>query len=250
MTQSSLAYELIRQCSHIDVALFRALRSSLEAFSADAAVPLRTSAFPRLLGAALGLSARLGMPSGDAFALLITTKTVHGVLHHVEEQADTYEGLKVTLHLTDKLLQRAALPPLCENDPINGLKRLLTSWHETVDLHGASLQTLHGSVAKEIGRRQANERNKQAFRRDPRMTRDQADAEHLQLEMPAPESHLLPREVEVLVYLSKGFSVADMVSLSGLRAHAVNSILRAIYRKLAVGSRAEAAVLASKMGLV
>lgn len=62
--------------------------------------------------------------------------------------------------------------------------------------------------------------------------------------------HLTPRETEVLTYLSKGFTIKEIASLMGIRWFTVNDHIKAIYRKLNVSSRAEAAVLASKQGLV
>ncbi|HNU11102.1 MAG TPA: response regulator transcription factor [Rubrivivax sp.] len=68
---------------------------------------------------------------------------------------------------------------------------------------------------------------------------------------PAPEHEpLTPRETEVLTYLSKGFTIKEIASLMGIKWFTVNDHIKSIYRKLNVSSRAEAAVLASKQGLV
>ncbi len=61
---------------------------------------------------------------------------------------------------------------------------------------------------------------------------------------------LTPREVEVLTYLSKGFTIKEIASLTGIKWFTVNDHIKSIYKKLNVSSRAEAAVLASKQGLV
>jgi len=61
---------------------------------------------------------------------------------------------------------------------------------------------------------------------------------------------LTPRETEVLTYLSKGFTIKEIAGLIGIKWFTVNDHIKAIYRKLNVSSRAEAAVLASKQGLV
>jgi DNA-binding NarL/FixJ family response regulator len=67
----------------------------------------------------------------------------------------------------------------------------------------------------------------------------------------APEhERLTPRETEVLTYLSKGFTIKEIASLMGIKWFTVNDHIKSIYRKLNVSSRAEAAVLASKQGLV
>lgn len=62
--------------------------------------------------------------------------------------------------------------------------------------------------------------------------------------------HLTPREVEVLTFLSKGFTIKEIAELMGIKWFTVNDHIKSIYRKLNVSSRAEAAVLASKQGLV
>jgi DNA-binding NarL/FixJ family response regulator len=70
-------------------------------------------------------------------------------------------------------------------------------------------------------------------------------------EKPAPEcERLTPRETEVLTYLSKGFTIKEIASLMGIKWFTVNDHIKSIYKKLNVSSRAEAAVLASKQGLV
>lgn len=61
---------------------------------------------------------------------------------------------------------------------------------------------------------------------------------------------LTPRESEVLTFMSKGFTIKEISNLMGIRWHTVNDHIKAIYRKLNVSSRAEAAVVASKHGLV
>lgn len=70
--------------------------------------------------------------------------------------------------------------------------------------------------------------------------------------IPAPPhlGHLTARESEVLTYLSKGFTIREISELLGIRWFTVNDHIKAIYRKLEVSSRAEAAVLAAKQGLV
>jgi two-component system, NarL family, nitrate/nitrite response regulator NarL len=70
---------------------------------------------------------------------------------------------------------------------------------------------------------------------------------------PAPvadHERLTPRESEVLTYLSKGFTIKEIANLMGIKWFTVNDHIKSIYKKLNVSSRAEAAVLASKQGLV
>ena len=61
---------------------------------------------------------------------------------------------------------------------------------------------------------------------------------------------LTPRESEVLTFLSKGFTIKEIASLMGIKWFTVNDHIKSIYKKLNVSSRAEAAVLATKHGLV
>jgi two-component system, NarL family, nitrate/nitrite response regulator NarL len=61
---------------------------------------------------------------------------------------------------------------------------------------------------------------------------------------------LTPRETEVLTFLSKGFTIKEIANLMGIKWFTVNDHIKSIYKKLNVSSRAEAAVLASKQGLV
>ncbi|HET8694292.1 MAG: response regulator transcription factor [Burkholderiales bacterium] len=67
---------------------------------------------------------------------------------------------------------------------------------------------------------------------------------------PLDHERLTPRESEVLTYLSKGFTIKEIAALMGIKWFTVNDHIKSIYKKLNVSSRAEAAVLASKQGLV
>lgn len=67
---------------------------------------------------------------------------------------------------------------------------------------------------------------------------------------PVDHERLTPRESEVLTYLSKGFTIKEIANLMGIKWFTVNDHIKSIYKKLNVSSRAEAAVLASKQGLV
>jgi two-component system, NarL family, nitrate/nitrite response regulator NarL len=70
------------------------------------------------------------------------------------------------------------------------------------------------------------------------------------MQQPAECERLTPRESEVLTYLSKGFTIKEIANLMGIKWFTVNDHIKSIYKKLNVSSRAEAAVLASKQGLV
>jgi len=67
---------------------------------------------------------------------------------------------------------------------------------------------------------------------------------------PLDHERLTPRESEVLTFLSKGFTIKEIANLMGIKWFTVNDHIKSIYKKLNVSSRAEAAVLASKQGLV
>lgn len=74
---------------------------------------------------------------------------------------------------------------------------------------------------------------------------------HFQPAAPAPaEAALTARETEVLRLIAKGLSVGDVAELLGLSRHTVAGYLKDIYRKLAVGTRAEATLEAMRRGLV
>ncbi len=70
------------------------------------------------------------------------------------------------------------------------------------------------------------------------------------LDKPPDHERLTPRENEVLTFLSKGFTIKEIANLMGIKWFTVNDHIKSIYKKLNVSSRAEAAVLASKQGLV
>ena len=58
-----------------------------------------------------------------------------------------------------------------------------------------------------------------------------------------------PEESEVLSYVVKGFSYAEIARLMEVSTHTVTTHVRGIYRKLAVSSRGEAVYEALQMGL-
>ncbi|MBR7800641.1 response regulator [Undibacterium fentianense] len=63
-------------------------------------------------------------------------------------------------------------------------------------------------------------------------------------------SNLSSREKEVLRLMAKGFNRAEIAGYLEITANTSASHIKSIYRKLCIGSRAEAALLASKMGIV
>ncbi|MGH0037375.1 MAG: response regulator [Myxococcota bacterium] len=65
-----------------------------------------------------------------------------------------------------------------------------------------------------------------------------------------PLPNLSPREHEVLGYIVKGFTYAEIAELTERSTHTISTHIRKIYRKLAVHSRGEAVYEALQLGLV
>jgi DNA-binding NarL/FixJ family response regulator len=64
------------------------------------------------------------------------------------------------------------------------------------------------------------------------------------------DSGLSEREREVLLFIAKGFTVAEIAAMLTLSAHTVATHVKRIYRKLAVHSRTEALFEAGRLGLL
>lgn len=76
--------------------------------------------------------------------------------------------------------------------------------------------------------------------------------EHIE-QIPTPpevQVHLSPRETEVLSLIGRGLRVSEAASVLGLTENTVASYVKEIYRKLNICSRAEAALEASRRGLL
>ena len=61
---------------------------------------------------------------------------------------------------------------------------------------------------------------------------------------------LTPREIDVLQLIGRGLRVGEAADVLGLTEHTVAGYVKALYRKLHVSSRAEAALEAARRGLV
>ena len=61
---------------------------------------------------------------------------------------------------------------------------------------------------------------------------------------------LTNREKQVLVYIAKGYQVAEIAYELKLSSHTINGYIKTIYQKLHILSRAEAALLAQQYGLI
>lgn len=75
--------------------------------------------------------------------------------------------------------------------------------------------------------------------------------EHFRLTGPSgqPEGGLTPRETEVLGLIGRGLRNGEVAEALGLAETTVAGYIKAIYRKLGISSRAEAAWHATRMGL-
>lgn len=63
-------------------------------------------------------------------------------------------------------------------------------------------------------------------------------------------SRLTPRERDLLVLLAKGLSYPDAARVLGVGLGTVQGYVKSVYAKLEVASKAEAAIVASRLGLV
>ena len=68
--------------------------------------------------------------------------------------------------------------------------------------------------------------------------------------LPVDDGGLSEREREVLMFISKGFTVGEIADMLHLSAHTVATHVKHIYRKLAVHTRTEAVFEAGRMGLL
>jgi DNA-binding CsgD family transcriptional regulator len=65
-----------------------------------------------------------------------------------------------------------------------------------------------------------------------------------------PAVSLTKREQEVLEYIARGFSYAEIARLQGITVHTVQTYIKKLYGKLAVHSRSEAVYEANRLGLL
>lgn len=66
----------------------------------------------------------------------------------------------------------------------------------------------------------------------------------------ASDAPLTARELEILTFIAKGFSVAEVGELLGISGRTVTTHVQHIYRKLEVSSRSEAVFEAVNLGLI
>lgn len=62
--------------------------------------------------------------------------------------------------------------------------------------------------------------------------------------------HLTEREVDILRLIGKGYKASEIATLLSITVNTVNTYVRDVYRKLGISSRAEAALEASRRGLI
>ncbi|NGY05477.1 response regulator transcription factor [Solimonas terrae] len=61
---------------------------------------------------------------------------------------------------------------------------------------------------------------------------------------------LTPRERETLTLIAKGFKIAEVAETLGVTRNTAHEFVKNVYRKLKIGCRAEAAVEATRLGLI
>lgn len=66
----------------------------------------------------------------------------------------------------------------------------------------------------------------------------------------AAQPRLTPRERETLTLIAKGFKIADVAETLGVTHNTAHEFVKNVYRKLKICNRAEAAVEATRMGLI
>lgn len=66
----------------------------------------------------------------------------------------------------------------------------------------------------------------------------------------AEDARLTPRERETLTLIAKGLRLPEVAQQLGVTRHTAAGFIKAIYRKLNINSRAEAALEAARLGLV
>lgn len=67
---------------------------------------------------------------------------------------------------------------------------------------------------------------------------------------PTLDIHLTAREEEVLVMVARGLSRKEIAEILNLSIHTIAHYIKDLYRKLDVSTRAEAAIIACRMGLI
>ncbi|MFC3852742.1 response regulator [Salinispirillum marinum] len=73
----------------------------------------------------------------------------------------------------------------------------------------------------------------------------------LQSFAPKPTQHMLsPREEEVLILISRGYSAREAAQALAVSAHTVADYVKSVYRKLHINNRAEATAEAMRRGLL
>lgn len=79
---------------------------------------------------------------------------------------------------------------------------------------------------------------------------DKSGREIVRLDSTPIEAPLSPREQQVLTFISRGLSYAEIARLQNLSVHTVQSHIKNLYRKLSVNSRGEAVYKAQSLGLL
>ena len=75
-------------------------------------------------------------------------------------------------------------------------------------------------------------------------------AEAVPAQEPDDDAHLSPRERETLMLIGKGYKLPEVAEALGITRTSAATYIKTVYRKLAISSRAEAALVANRLGLV
>jgi two-component system, NarL family, nitrate/nitrite response regulator NarL len=225
----SMCHAIRLGCGHVDriveAGTVRQARQAIETLgvgsrrSADGAVAADAAIFLLLIDPDL--------PDGDGRELLsaVSTNDLNGVVaSHRCDDASLEDALK-----------RGATGYLLKEDPAE-------VWADALGGLSHGRPALSPAVARRLMTTFAQ--------RERRHPGPQARASEVLAIAEGEIRRLSPRESEVLIYLSKGMTIREISTLLGIRWFTVNDHIKSIYRKLDVSSRAEAAVLATRLGLV
>ncbi|ROH92032.1 DNA-binding response regulator [Stagnimonas aquatica] len=83
-----------------------------------------------------------------------------------------------------------------------------------------------------------------------RVLRTFAEAASAPAQAAEEDAHLSPRERETLMLIGKGYKLPEVAEALGITRTSAATYIKTVYRKLAISSRAEAALVANRLGLV
>ena len=175
--------------------------------------------------------------------------TVVGEARNGIEAVNLACGLKPDLVLMDLMMPKkngaTATAEIIANNPAAKVL-VLTTFGESVDVRTAINAGAAGALIKDTPYEELI-----AAVRDVVAGRHVVSPEiqhHLDLRRTDPV--LTERQIEVLQYISKGFSTKDISSMMGIGLDGVNAHLRTIFSRFGTSSRSEAVALAINLGML